>query len=230
MKVKICGITTLDAAQAAIEAGADMLGFNFYPASPRYIAPEDCARIIVDLTACPVCRVPCLGSPVTLVGVFVNSPAQEVTSILDHCALDLAQLSGDEPPEMLNQFGGRAFKAIRPLTGALAEESARRYAPASWGQPALLVDTPHKRLYGGSGQIGDWAMASYLARKYSILLAGGLTPDNLSTAVQQVKPWGVDVASGVESSPGVKDYLKMRAFVQAARQADIVSAQELIVC
>lgn len=223
MKVKICGITTLDDAQAAIEAGADMLGFNFYPASPRYIAPEYCGRMVSAL----ITRVTRHPSPPTLVGVFVNTPAPEVASMMAYCSLDLAQLSGDEPAETLSLLGGRAYKAIQPLTLGLAEEGAGRYTSGACGRPALLVDTPHQRLYGGTGRPGDWSVASHIANVYPILLAGGLTPENVSGAVQKVMPWGVDVASGVESSPGVKDYRKMQAFVHAARGAVAVRKEPL---
>ncbi len=205
--VKICGITTLNDALAAIEAGADMLGFNFYPQSPRYIPPADCARI--------VSLIPNHQSLITLVGVFVNSPLAEVKAILDDCGLHLAQLHGDEPPEFLEALEGRAFKGLRPATLEQAQADARCFARR--GAPALLVDACRPGAYGGTGQTGDWSLARALAEEYPILLAGGLTPENVAEAVAQVHPWGVDVASGVESNPGRKDALKMRAFVRAAK-------------
>ncbi len=220
-RVKICGITTADDALAAIESGADMLGFNFYPKSPRYITPADCARI--------VSLIPNPQSLITLVGVFVNSPLAEVKAILDDCGLDLAQLHGDEPPEFLEALDGRAFKGLRPATLEQAQAEARRYARRgrrSSGEayrnqasraPALLVDACRPGAYGGTGHTGDWGLARALAAEYPILLAGGLAPENVAEAVTQVQPWGVDVASGVESSPGRKDARKMAAFVRTVK-------------
>lgn len=206
-RVKICGITTLQDAVAAAEAGADMLGFNFYPHSKRYLTPQACARIVSQLTR--------HAPPVTRVGVFVNSPLQEVASILDLCGLDLAQLHGDEPPEFVAACGAQAFKGIRPNSPDAAESDARRYARPT--PPALLVDACQAGLYGGTGQTGDWAAARALAAEHALLLAGGLNPENVAAAVAQVQPWGVDVASGIESSPGRKDPLKMAAFVRQVR-------------
>ena len=144
---------------------------------------------------------------ITLVGVFVNSPVEEVQAILETAHLDLAQLHGDESPQMLAALGGRAFKAFRGvpenITG-LARSAA----------PALLVDAAVKGLYGGSGVVADWSAAAELSKRVPLLLAGGLTPENVAEAVRRVEPWGVDVASGVETSPGVKDSGKMKAFVQ----------------
>lgn len=207
-QVKICGIRTLDEALAAVSAGANMLGFNFYPASPRYIAPERCAHLVADLRE--------LASGITLVGVFVNVDPAEVRRILAFCGLDQAQLSGDEPPEHIAELGGRAFKAIRP-----AKLSAARLAAASYARhspPALLVDAAAGGAFGGSGQTANWDIAAALASKMPILLAGGLRPDNVAAAIAAVRPWGVDVASGVEAMPGVKDAAKMRAFVRAVRE------------
>ena len=208
MIVKICGITTLDDGLAAVEAGADMLGFNFYPPSPRYVEREACAAMITGLRA--------RGVQATMVGVFVNQPAAEVAAILDECGLDLAQLSGDEPPEDLALLGERAFKALRPRDVVAAASLAAIY-PRRAASPALLVDaSAGAGRFGGAGQTGDWAAARALAAQRPILLAGGLRPENIAAAVAAVQPWGVDVASGVESSPGRKDPAKMQAFVRAA--------------
>jgi indole-3-glycerol phosphate synthase/phosphoribosylanthranilate isomerase len=232
-RVKICGITTLDDALAAIDAGADILGFNFYPKSPRYIAPQACAKIVSALasrgiettpttrhatriTHCAL-RVTHHASRITLIGVFVNSPLAEVKAILDDCGLYLAQLHGDEPPEFVEALDGRAFKGLRPATLEQARAEARRFACRA--APALLVDACRPGAYGGTGQSGDWGLARALAEEYPILLAGGLTPENVAEAVAQGQPWGVDVASGVESSPGHKDVSKMRAFGRAAKAA-----------
>jgi phosphoribosylanthranilate isomerase len=208
VKIKICGITHLDDALAALDAGAEMLGFNFYPPSPRYVERTTCIRLIQALRG--------RGLAATMVGVFVNTPPAEVSRILDECGLDLAQLSGDEPPEHLARLGERAFKAIRPGDAAGAVELARRYAPRA-APPALLVDASvGAGQFGGTGRIGNWDAARIVAARRPILLAGGLRPENVAAAVAAVQPWGVDVASGVESSPGRKDTAKMKAFVRAA--------------
>jgi indole-3-glycerol phosphate synthase/phosphoribosylanthranilate isomerase len=209
MRVKICGITTRQDALNAVDAGADMLGFNFYPKSRRYITPQACWRIVSALTQ--------YTSRITLVGVFVNAPQAEIEAIADDCHLDLVQLSGDEPPEFLYTLSPRALKGIRPTSLEEAQTDAARFARSA--SPVLLVDAYRPGEYGGTGHTGDWEMARALAERYPILLAGGLNPDNVAAAVAQVQPWGVDVASGVESSPGKKDAAKMTAFVQAARES-----------
>jgi phosphoribosylanthranilate isomerase len=206
VKVKICGITRLEDAWAAIGAGADLLGFNFYAKSARYISPETARSIVAAIRSGGRCP--------TLVGVFVNSPLDEVQSILREVDLDLAQLHGDEPIEMIRQLHGRGFKALRSQSAEEVETQAKMYAAAT--EPALLIDAYRKGEYGGTGQVGDWSIAAEMARHYPILLAGGLTPDNVAQAIAQVQPWGVDVASGVESAPGKKDVGKMRAFVAKA--------------
>ena len=198
--IKICGIKTLKGALAAMDAGADYLGFNFYPKSVRFVEKEVC----VEITSVLMKERP----NIKLVGVFVNSPIDEVKNILETCLLDLAQLHGDETPEMFAQLAPRAFKAFRGIpfdvTGYERNES-----------PAMLIDAAVKGVYGGSGVTADWSAAAELAKRYPLLLAGGLTPENVADAVRQVKPWGVDVASGVESGAGEKDSSKMKAFVRA---------------
>lgn len=210
MKVKICGITHIDDARAAMEAGADLLGFNFYLRSPRYIVPEKAREIVTHLRRSD-------GPGPLLVGVFVNSPLEEVRSILEIAQIDLAQLHGDEPVSVVEQLNGRGFKALRPTSETEAEIDAEWFAPYGPNAPVLLVDAYRKEQYGGTGHTADWTIATKLAQQYPILLAGGLTPDNVAEAVRQVRPWGVDVASGVECAPGKKDAAKMRAFVERAR-------------
>jgi phosphoribosylanthranilate isomerase len=218
IRVKICGVTTLADALACAEAGADLLGLNFYPPSPRYLAP-DAARTITDglraalAGACPV-----------LVGVFVNETVSAVNRIMAEAGLDAAQLSGDESEQVLAGLAGRAFKGIRPRDAAEARAEAgvfAPHAPSNERLPALLVDAYHKALYGGTGeQTGlDVALAArgVVPR---LLLAGGLTPDNVAARVRAIQPWGVDVASGVESEPGIKDHDRVRAFIAAARSAE----------
>ena len=198
MKIKICGIKNLKDAISAIEAGADMLGFNFYSKSPRYIERETCASITSVLKK----EYP----QIKLIGVFVNSHVVEIKNILQTCSLDFAQLHGDETSEMLNELNGKAFKAFR---GQLDETLIIN------DEPAFLLDAQVKDVYGGSGVKADWNVAAELAKQYQFLLAGGLTPENVAEAVKRVKPWGVDVASGVESVVGKKDAGKMKAFVKA---------------
>jgi phosphoribosylanthranilate isomerase len=199
-KIKICGLTTLSDALAAIAAGADYLGFNFYPKSVRFVGVATCREITSVLKR--------EYSGVRLVGVFVNSPVEEIKQIMDSCSLDLAQLHGDETPEMFKALAGKAFKAFRGVPQSL-DGFARKSAPA------LLVDAAVKDAYGGTGLTADWTAAAELAQRHPLLLAGGLTPENIAEAVRRVRPWGVDVASGVEAGPGVKDAGKMKAFAQA---------------
>lgn len=200
-KIKICGIKTVPAALAAMEAGADLIGFNFYPKSPRYIDVGICRDIMSVMRKY---------GHLTYVGVFVNASVQEIRATIETCGLSLAQLHGDETPEMLSALDGKAFKAFRGVPADINGFSRSE-------SPALLVDATVKGVYGGSGVTADWNGASKLAKKYPLLLAGGLTPDNVAEAVRQVKPWGVDVASGVESAPGEKDTGKIKAFVRAVQ-------------
>ena len=201
-KIKICGIKTVTDAIAAIKAGADLIGFNFYPKSPRHIDVGVCRNITSVMREY---------AHITLVGVFVNASVAEISATMETCNLDLAQLHGDETPELMQSLNGKAFKAFRGIPQSL-NGFARKDVPA------LLVDASVKGVYGGSGVTADWTSAAELAKKYPLLLAGGLTPENVADAVRQVKPWGVDVASGVESAPGEKDTSKMKAFVKAVQQ------------
>ncbi len=210
MKIKICGIKSLEEARWAVTNGADFLGFNFYPASPRSILPAECRRIVEMLRD---------ESPsALLVGVFVNTPPQEVLEILKDCDLDLAQLSGDESLEEQNILGERAYKAVRLANGrniaGLGELCYQRKTP-----PALLLDAFVPGQYGGTGQQTDWELAASVAAEKPIFLAGGLTPENVAEAIARVRPWGVDVASGVEAAVGRKDPQKIRSFIFNARKA-----------
>jgi len=203
--VKICGIKTLPDALTAIEAGADYLGFNFYPKSVRFIEKSACAEITSVLKR--------EHPQIKLVGVFVNSSVEEIKDVLQTCHLNLAQLHGDETPEIFFQLAPHAFRAFRGIP-----ESNAGYERDE--APAMLIDAAVKGVYGGSGVTADWSAAAELAKKYPLLLAGGLTPENVADAVRQVRPWGVDVASGVESAPGEKDAEKMSAFVKAVREVE----------
>jgi len=153
------------------------------------------------------------GGHVQYVGVFVNASIAEIRATMETCGLNLAQLHGDESPEMLQELGDRGFKAFRGLPENI-DGFTREKAPA------FLLDASVKGVYGGSGVTADWSTARELAKKYPLLLAGGLTPENVAEAVRQVQPWGVDVASGVESEPGRKDAAKMAAFVRAVKTVD----------
>ncbi len=199
--VKICGVTTLDDALACVDAGADAIGFNFWPRSKRHIAVDDAAKIAKRLPP-----------NVRTVGVFVDPTAAQVTAAVASGAIDLVQLHGDETPEFCREFGGRYIKAVR-LRDASSLATLAQY-------PCDLVlvdaDTPG---YGGSGQRADVGLACAAAARRRIILAGGLTPDNVAAAIAEVKPYGVDVAGGVEREPGVKDWIKVAAFVAAAKRA-----------
>lgn len=215
MKIKICGIRTLDEALAVIEAGADILGFNFYPSSPRYIRPGDCIRLTVQLETALRDEM----AKINLIGVFVNAEPFFIHAVFRDCHLDMVQLSGDEPPEDLDFLGERAFKVIRPTSEEEMFETIKRF-PQRTLAPAWLVDTYRPGIYGGTGEQMDWNLARTLAEQSPILLAGGLRSDNVAEAIRYVRPWGVDVASGVESAPGVKDRKKVVEFIQAVRACE----------
>jgi len=197
MILKICGITNQEDASAAIAAGANAVGFNFYPRSPRYIAPETAARIA---TAAGIRRV----------GVFVNESPARVEAVARAAALDTAQLHGDEQPADY-PAALAVWKAARVAAGF--DLTIYRDCPAE----ALLLDGPAGQLYGGSGQTFDWSVASAAALR--IILAGGLDASNVARAVALAHPWGVDACSRIESAPGKKDHTKMNEFLQAAKAA-----------
>jgi phosphoribosylanthranilate isomerase len=212
MKVKICGVRTYDEVMDCIEAGADMIGFNFYRPSPRNITPGACMRLMVQLEMALREEL----AEITVVGVFVNENRDFLHAVFRDCHLDLIQLSGDEPPDLLESLGERAFKVLRLTTPEALDDAARLYRRGA-NAPAWLVDAGGAGAYGGTGEAADWNLARQLAERAPILLAGGLRPDNVAEAIRQVNPWGVDVASGVESEPGVKDPRKVRAFIRAVR-------------
>lgn len=232
--VKICGITNVEDARAAIEAGADLLGFNLYPKSPRFVEPTTIAEIVREIKrmgeigtsrletsdALATVHRPSSIVPVQTVGIFVNEPVERILAILDQTGLDYAQLHSGEPPEALNRLAGRAFKALRPTSRDEALAQAATYAPLGPMEgPALLIDAYDPSAYGGTGKTADWHAAAAVARQHpGLLLAGGLTPENVAAAIRIVEPWGVDVSSGVEVTPGKKDHDKVRAFVQAAKR------------
>jgi phosphoribosylanthranilate isomerase len=202
-QVKICGITNLDDAQAAVEAGADALGFVFYNNSPRYMTIPAVAGIFKK-------------SPLNImrVGVFVNSPADFVIRAVAECGLSLLQFHGDEPPDFCTQFGVMSMKAFR-IRDAGSLKELPKYSTDAWLLDAFSAENP-----GGTGEKFNWDLAVE-AQKFGrpVFLAGGLTPENVADAVRRVKPFGVDVSSGVESAPGKKDHQKIRDFITRVRNA-----------
>jgi phosphoribosylanthranilate isomerase len=214
--VKICGLTNLEDALAAADAGADFLGFIFYPPSKRAVTPPAVAHITAVLrrrSACPI-----------LVGVFVDETAQAMAQILDSCHLDLAQLSGRETPNIIGDPASplydRCYKALKPTTLAEAKAEIEWYLPPEPhpAAPTVLIDAYHPTLPGGTGRTADWAIAAALADATpGLMLAGGLNPDNVSLAIRQVRPFAVDVAGGVEAGPGRKDHALVQAFVDQVK-------------
>ncbi|MCS6834532.1 MAG: phosphoribosylanthranilate isomerase [Anaerolineae bacterium] len=214
--VKVCGVTTYEDAHQAASAGADMLGLNFYPPSPRYLLPEAAQAIVERLRAALGSRCP------VLVGVFVNEPSEAVRAVVQRVGLDFAQLSGDESPEALRDLSGLAFKAVQPADLAQALSMSQAYGslgPQDERAPSLLLDAHHPGLRGGTGAQVSAEIALALRQAVSrLMLAGGLKPDNVAERVRAVQPWGVDVASGVEGeTPGRKDSQKVRDFVVHAK-------------
>jgi len=198
--VKICGITNVDDALDAVELGADFLGFNFYPDSPRYVDPELAKEIIDDIP----------GS-IQKVGVFVNEDYQRVIDTAVELQLDIIQLHGDETPEYCNQFGRTWWKAFR-LKEEKDLESIKPYESS-----IFLVDAFVEKAFGGTGVVSNWDLAVKAKQYGNLILSGGLKPDNIELAIRTVRPYAVDVASGIEQSPGVKDRHKMEEFILRAK-------------
>jgi phosphoribosylanthranilate isomerase len=204
VKVKVCGITNAEDALAAVDAGVDALGFVFYEKSPRFVLPAVAAAIIAELP--PL---------VTPVGVFVNEGLARVRSVMDTCGLALAQLHGDENAIYCRELSRPAMKALRIKDRgsllALAEYQGRG------GVRGFVLDAFSEEAYGGTGQTIDWTLAAEVAKTAPVLLAGGLTPENVGEAIRIVHPYGVDVSSGVESVPGKKNHAKISALIDAVR-------------
>ena len=203
VRVKICGITNVDDALAAVEAGADALGFMFYAPSPRAVRPGPVAEIIRALP-------PFIGK----VGVFVNPSEEEVLHAIATCGLDAVQFHGHEAPEFCARFGVKVIKAFR-----VQDEESLQALPA-YQVGAWLLDSFVPGQFGGTGAQFNWDLA-LAAKKLGrpVILAGGLTPDNAAEAARRVQPFALDVSSGVEAAPGRKDAAKVRAFIRAAKGA-----------
>ncbi len=204
VRVKICGITRIEDALVAVEAGADALGFIFHPPSPRHLDPRAAGEII--------CQLPPL---VSKVGVFVNAPEETIWETVRLAGTDTLQLHGEESPEFCRRFRPlTVYRAFR-IRDASSLERLPAYDTTGW-----LLDSEVHGQAGGSGERFDWDLAIQATRLGKpIVLAGGLTPDNVAAAIRQVRPYGVDVSSGVESRPGRKDPARLRAFLEAVRGA-----------
>lgn len=201
--VKICGITNVDDALVAIEAGADALGFIFVPETPRYIDVET-ARTIASA----------VGGRARTVGVFVDASIESINRAVQAVPLDLVQLHGELPSTIAERIDVPFFKVVR-VRGAIDVEGLRAYKAR-----AYLLDTYVEGAHGGTGTTFDWTLAGPVVQAgLPVLLSGGLTPENVAAAVRQVGPWGVDVSSGVEARPRVKDREKVRAFIRSAKEA-----------
>jgi phosphoribosylanthranilate isomerase len=200
-KVKICGITSLDDALVAVAAGADALGFVFFEKSPRNVDPEQAAAIIAQLPPF-----------VQVVGLFVNAPLDLVNETADRCGLDIIQLHGDETPAYCDLVRRRVMKVFRV-------RGMESLAPiADYRVSAYLLDAYSPNAYGGTGSVFNWDCAIAAKQHGPVVLAGGLDPENVASAVAKVRPYGVDVSSGVEASPGKKDAELVRRFVEQAKK------------
>lgn len=209
-KIKICGVTLPDDAARIASAGVEFIGLNFWPPSKRYLDPERAPMLATVVRATGSAK---------LVGVFVDPELDEIEEIMETVDLDIIQLHGDEHPDMVE----RVARAVeRPVWKAIPIRGPRDVdALEVWPASALLLDAPTPGR-GGAGATFDWRLAREIRERYpkrDIVLAGGLTPDNVATAIQTVQPWAVDVASGVEAGPGIKDPNKLDAFIGAVRSA-----------
>ncbi|HEX2827935.1 MAG TPA: phosphoribosylanthranilate isomerase [Burkholderiales bacterium] len=202
--VKICGVTRIEDALAAAHHGAHAIGLVFYAPSPRYVAPETAARIVRALPPF-----------VTPVGLFVDASGDEVRRTVERAGIQLIQFHGSETPDFCARAGLPYVKAVRVRPGVDLIQYARDFESAQ----ALLLDAYQDGLHGGTGATFDWALIPP-SLPLPIVLSGGLNPDNVRAAVRAVKPWAVDVSSGVEASKGIKDEAKIAAFIQGVRDVD----------
>ena len=202
-RIKVCGITTAEDALGAVVLGVDALGFNFFKGSSRYICPEEAAKI---------CRL--LPAFVSSVGLFVNESCEEINRIVASTKLGLVQFHGDETAGFCESVGYPYVKALRATNEQQIEMEAKAYKSAQ----SILLDTAKNTQFGGTGEVFDWSILPKLNQP--LILAGGLNANNVGAAIAATNPYAVDVSSGVESSPGQKDYVKMRRFVDAVFSAD----------
>lgn len=201
MFLKVCGLTRLTDALHAVKHGATALGFVFWPKSPRFVTPEAAAAIVAEVP-----------SSVLTVGVFVNEPIDAIRTIAAQVRLSAVQLHGDEPPAYADALAWPVLRSVTLETAADARQA--------WGaETTFLLDAADRERRGGTGVLVDWEQAAGFARTQRIVLAGGLTPANVGEAICRVGPYGVDVSSGVEEAPGVKDFDKVTRFLDAAREA-----------
>jgi phosphoribosylanthranilate isomerase len=193
VKVKICGITNHEDAVAALDMGADLLGFNFYPESPRYITPEKAVEIINKLPAF-----------IDLAGIFVNSSIDQIHNIKNLCQLDWVQLHGDENPQFCEEFFSHNVKVMKAIR---IKDQADIKKADEYFTDAILLDAFNPEKYGGTGMTFDWNIIGHIGKR--VFLAGGINPDNAADAVK-LGVYGIDVCSGIESEPGKKDHKKMK--------------------
>lgn len=200
VKVKVCGMTSLKDALVAVELGADAVGFIFYKKSPRSVTMKTVREIVLELPPF-----------VDTVGVFVDETAEQINKIADYCNLDIIQLHGDESPTFCKKIRRKVIKAFRIKD----MQSVKKLS--SFQVSGFLLDTFSENLHGGTGKVFDWNLALPAKKFGPVIMAGGLTPNNVQQAVRQIRPYGVDVCSGVESEPGIKDHKKVRAFLNNAK-------------
>jgi phosphoribosylanthranilate isomerase len=212
-QVKICGITNKEDALAAVQSGAAALGFIFYQSSPRYITPENALKIISALP-----------DKVIKVGVFVNEKADEIKRIMDCCALDMIQLHGDETPDFCRQFPSSII--IKAL--ALRNDGDVNFA-LNYHVAAILIDSRHAGLYGGTGKKANWDLACRVKENNPLILSGGLNAENITEAMQTVTPAALDINSGVEASPGKKDHKKLAKIFDIIRSVQVETGNSQII-
>ena len=200
VKVKVCGMTSLKDALNAVEGGADAVGFIFYKKSPRSVTMKTVREIVLELPPF-----------VDTVGVFVDETAEQINKIADYCNLDIIQLHGNESPTFCKKIRRKVIKAFRIKD----MQSVKKIS--NFQVSGFLLDTFSENLHGGTGKVFDWNLALPAKKFGPVIMAGGLTPNNVQQAVRQIRPYGVDVCSGVESEPGIKDHKKVRAFLNNAK-------------
>ncbi len=202
-RVKVCGMTRVEDALKAVELGADAVGFIFYKKSPRAVTLGKARTIIKELPPF-----------VNRVGVFVNESAERINEIKEKLGLDLVQLHGDESPAFSKKIKSRVLKAIRISDSSSLKELSK------FSVDGFLLDTFHPGIYGGTGKVFDWKLAKRAGKFGRIIVAGGLNQDNVAEAISKARPYGVDVCSGVEKIPGIKDFKKLRAFLGAVQSVN----------